>query len=333
LPLAPAQEAAPGPAKELQQLAPLIGNWAGNGVANFGPGAPPTKWQGRGTFRWCLDRHFVQEDFEITFEGVPVPMVFRSYLGWDREQERFVNLTVHNGGEVKLHDLTVLPDGTLLQLMRLHQNRTPYAERSLLKASGDTMTHSIDMLMHNGPSMQIVDGKFTKTDKAFDGNLDAKVFEGRQPGEPMQKLGRSAGTYAVQGTMRMAPAEPLMKITGVDTFRTVYEGTVLYGRTEGTAEGMPGTYQAEVFWAWDDVRRCFLGVYLSNMGEVGAMDGRFDKGGRLISTSAGTMMGEPLVNLMVMEFDDKGAAKGTHGHTILGAAPPYESFRATYTKK
>ncbi len=308
MPLALAQEGPPAPAPELQQLAPLIGNWAGGGTATFLPGAPPTKWQTRGSYRWCLDNHFVQEDFEITFEGSPAPMVIRGYPGWDREQQRYVNASVNNGGEVTLHEMNLLPDGTLLQFMQPNQEGVPHAQRSLFKVTGDTMTHSIDILMTTGPSLQIVDGKFTRTDKALDGRLDGKAFEGAAPGEAMGKFARMAGVYEVKGTMVMAPDQPPMAIKGQDTFRSVFGGTVAHGHTDGTAEGMPGEYHSEVFWGFDPQRHCVVSVYVSNMGEM-------------------------MVQRMIMEFDAKGGLLSAVSHSILGKAPPFESFRASYTRK
>ena len=46
-PFAVAQEGPPGPAPELQRLAPALGNWAGSGTAHMGPS--PTEWRARGS--------------------------------------------------------------------------------------------------------------------------------------------------------------------------------------------------------------------------------------------------------------------------------------------
>ncbi|MEO6593866.1 MAG: DUF1579 family protein [Planctomycetota bacterium] len=333
MPVVFAQEGPPSPAPELQKLAPLIGNWAGTGSATFGPGAPPTAWHARGTYRWCLDKHFVQEDFEITFEGLAAPLVFRAYFGWDRENQRYVNAAISNEGKAQLVEMKFLPDGTMVQVSLQSQEGMPYAERWRLKVEGDKLMHSIDLLMPEGPSMSIVDGHFKRVDAEYAGAFDTKVFEGAVADESIKKLTRSAGVYATQGTMVMAPGQPSMKISGTDTFRSVFGGTVFHGHTVGTAEGMPGEYHGEVFWAHDPMRRCIVGIYVSNMGEVMSMDAWFTADGKLISTSAGLMQGQPTVQSMVMEFDAKGVPTSAVGHAIIGTAAPFENFRANYTKK
>jgi hypothetical protein len=133
--------------------------------------------------------------------------------------------------------------------------------------------------------------------------------------------------------MVMMPGQPATKITGTDAFRTAYGGMVFVGTTVGAAEGMPGKYSAEVFWGHDAARDCLVGVYVSNMGEVMQMDSRWTADGRLLTTSNALFMGQPTVQRMLMEFDADGAAKGASCHSIAGTAAPFESFKATYTKK
>lgn len=331
-PRACAQQEPPGPAPELKRLEPLVGHWHGRGVMHE-PEAK-TAWTARGTYAWCLDGHFLQEDFRIEFEGNDVPLVFRAYLGWDREQRRYVNAVVNNGGQVQLHPLHWLPDGTMLQTMLQNQEGVPYAERSRLKVDGDVMTHTIDLLLADGSSLQIIDGRFERTaDGGFAGQFDASGWMGAKPADAVARLSRSAGRYAVEGHVVMGAGEPPMKITGADTFTPVFGGMVLHGHTEGEAEGMPGKYVGEVFWGHDAVRGCLTSVYLSNMGEVFTMDAWWGADGKLLSTSAGTWMGQPSVQRMVMEFAADGAAARAFSHTILGAGAPFQSFDATYTKQ
>ncbi len=332
VPAALAQEGPPGPAPELKKLEPMVGNWTGTGSFNQ-PGGKPSKWYARGTYRWALDGHFLQEDFSIVFEGQPAPLVFRAYLGWDRENKRYVNAVAMNAGEVSLHEVKLLPDGTLLQIMLQQQMGQPYAERSLLKVEGDKMTHSIDLLMSQGASITIIDGTFTRGGESFDGQFGAATWMGAKPHEAIGKLARSAGAYDVVGEMLMAAGQPPIGVTGVDTFRAVFGGTVLHGHTEGEAAGMPGKYVGEVFWGHDAAKNCLCAVYVSNMGEVMSLEGRWSGDGKLISTSSALWMGQPAVQRMLMEFDGAGAATRATGHTIHGVAPPFESFTATYTKK
>jgi hypothetical protein len=232
-----------------------------------------------------------------------------------------------------MHEMKLLPDGTLLQLMLQNQQGTPYAERSLMKVSGDTMTHTIDLLMPEGASLSLIDGKFTRGGDAVVVDGSGPTWMGAKQHESMAKLCRSAGVYTVAGEMVMAPGAPTMKIGGTDTFRALFGGTVFLGTTEGEAEGMPGKYVGEILYGHDPVRDCIVGVYVDNMGMVMEMESRWSADGKLIGISSGVYMGEPMVQRSVIVFDAAGAATSASSHTIQGTAAPLESFRATYRKK
>lgn len=327
-----AQDPVPGPAPDVAKFAPLLGSWSGTGTARFGPDAPTTKWTARGTYRWCLDAHWLQEDFTIDFEGMPTPLVMRGYYGFDRETGRHVVVNVTNNGVVQRNDLTFLPDGTMVQVLRMDEAGAPYCERSLFKLEGDEIVHSVDLLMPQGPSLTIVEGRMKRATEAFDGAWDTKPFQPGEIAEPVTRLARSAGTYDLAGEVLMAPGAPPMKIRGTDAFRPVFGGLVLHGTTTGSAEGVPGTYRGDVFWAFDKARKCLVAAYVSNMGEVATMDAWFVDG-KLVSTSHGTMRGTPMVQRMVMEMDAEGRPSRVLSHSCVGDKPPFESFRATYTKK
>jgi len=332
VPLA-AQQGPPAPAPELQKLAPLLGNWHGTGTANLAA-ATPTKWSARGTYRWCLDGHFLQEDFELSFEGRPVPLVFRAWLGWDRENRRYVNALANSSGEVALHPMTLQPDGTMVMLMLQAENGVPYAERSLFKVEGDKLVHSIDLLLPQGASKSVVDGFFTRGGDGFDGAFDGAPFA--QHADPMMmigRLGRSAGTYDLAGEVLMAPGAPMLKIHGKDTVRTLWQGAVVHMHSDGGAEGTPGEYHSDLVWGFDSLRKSLRGVYVSNTGAVGVMDGEFADDGSFVATTAGRQQGKPMAQRMIMQFDAKGAIVRGSGHTLLGTAAPIESYRGTYTRQ
>ena len=329
---APAICQEPTPAPELKVLAALEGNWAGEGTADFAPGAPPMPWRASGTYRWVLGGFFLQEDFEIRFEGIPTPMVFRGYLGWDAEGKRYVTVVANNAGEAAVHEMVMLRDGSMMQMMMQGNEGVPYAERSLLKIEGDTMTHSIDLLLDQGASRQMVDGKFRRVDAVHEGRFDVPTWNGAKPHADITRLARCAGSYTTKGEMVMAPGQPKMAIHGDDTFTAVFGGTLLFGETVGAAEGMPGEYRSHAFWGYDKRKGCARAVFVSNMGEVGEMEGRWvdDK---FVSTMAATLMGQPMVQRFVLEFDAGGAVTRGVGHTIVGIAPPFEGFAATYARK
>jgi len=339
LALAPgaAAQDAPRPAPELRQLQPFAGSWEGSG--DFHEPAPnggtqTTKWRASGSYEWCLDGFWLREDFRIDFDGMPVPMYHRSYLGWDGERRGFVKLAVSNAGEVALHDLSLLPDGSLLEMPLLHPEGAPMAMRSLFKVDGDTMVHTVDFLMPQGPALHAVDGRFRRLAKKPDAVPPQEAFMGMTPHAEMRKLAAWAGSYDVEGTMTMAPGAPPMQITGTDSYAIWFGGTVLCGLTEGAAEGMPRKYLNESFFAWDAKKGCLVCGFVSNMGEVGLLEQRFTKDGKaLVGTMAGTAQGEPVVQRGVAALDDKGRPASATCHMLSGTAAPLENFRATYTKR
>lgn len=327
--LVPAQEP-PKPAAELQQLAAFVGNWQGEGTMTE-PGNVVTKWKGIGTYQWALDGHFVREDFRIEFEGLPVPVVMHGYLGFDRENQRFVHLHVSSAGECNLHTMTVA-NGVTTSFSLHEQGGMAYSQRSVFAVKGDTLSHTVDLLLPQGPSLAMVAGSFRRGGDGFAGKFDSPAFNGATPHADLARLTKSAGDYKTEGQMVMAPGMPPIRIGGVDQFRPVFGGVIFHGHTEGAAEGMPGKYVGEVFWAHDPRRRSLVAVYLSNMGEIMSMDGRWTADGQLLSTANGLYMGKVMVQRMLMQFGSDGAAKSANAHTIVDTAAPYESFQAKYER-
>ena len=329
---APAQDGAPAPAAELKMLTPLVGNWHGGGSLHE-PGDRETRWKAGCSYRWVLDGHFLREDMRIAFDGMEGEVVAFAYLGWDREQRRFVRLMVTNSGKVQLHTLRVGADGRLTTLSLQRQGEQDYAERMAFVVKGDTLHHTVDLLLPDGPSVAIVDGTFQRGGEAVAVGLEAAPFLGGTPHPDQAKLVRSAGRYTTEGTFAMGPGQPAVKVHGTDDFRSGFGGLVLHGHTEGEAEGLPGNYVVEVFWAYDELRQCLVAHYLSNLGELMTMEGRWTKDGQLLATSHGLWNGEPMVQRMRMQFDASGFAVGANSDSIVGAGAPYESFRATYRRQ
>lgn len=329
---APAQDGVPAPAAELKVLAPLVGNWHGSGVLRE-PGDAETRWQAACSYRWVLDGHFLREDLRVEFVGVEDRLLAFAYLGWDRENRRFVRLGVTNTGLVQLHTLRAGADGTLTTLSLQRQHDQDYAERLSFSVKGDTLRHTVDLLLPEGASRTIVDGTFQRGGDAAEAGLDGAPFLGGTPHPDLARLVKAAGRYTTEGTFAMGPGQPNVKIAGTDDFRAGFGGLVLHGHTEGSAEGLPGHYVGEVFWAYDELRQCLVSHYLSNMGELMTMEGRWSQDGQLLATSHGLWNGEPMVQRMRMQFDAAGFAVGANSHSIVGTGAPYESFRASYRRQ
>lgn len=323
------------PAKERLKFGPLVGNWAGEGtVTEPGPSGPVTKaWTATGSYRWVMGGHWLQEDFTIHFAGMQTPLVFRSYWGWDRERGRYVGVAVSNEGGASVVEPAFLPDGTMVTIVPRVDHGMSFVERSTVAVAGDKMTMQMDLMLPQGDQLRMVSGAFQKVDKVPAPNADAAVFMGAPVREDMQKLGRIAGVYDVVGEMIPAPGAPSMTIRGTDTYTKLWQGSVVHVRTEGSADGAPDVYEMHAYFAWDGVADCMKLVFVSNMGEVGAMDCRWSGAVDLVSTMSGTWMGEPVSQHYVTTFDAAGRCRSAKGWTVLGTRDPMVSFRATYEPK
>ena len=319
-----------GPAPQVKKLESMVGNWAGEGTM-VEPNGVKTGWKGHGTYQWTLNGHWLREDFRFDFDGGDTPILFRSYIGWDATNERYVVVQGVNDGRVLMHEVTMLGDGTMLLYNRHDMPGAPMVERARTKFAGDEMTMSVDFLMPEGPMANVIDAKFTRTDKVYAAQFDLGGFMGAKPADELKKMAALNGVYETKGQMVMDPKAPAMKITGTDTFEDIWDGTIIHGRTDGVAEGSPMKYESHAFYGYDPKAKCVRSVFVDNMGMVGQMEGWF-MNDTFVSIQAGLNMGQPMTQRFVMWFAD-GAWTKVKGTTCAGAMEPFVSFDAAYSKK
>lgn len=319
---------------ELNRLRPLLGHWKGSGSASFAPGSPATQWEARGSYREALSGQFVREDFEIRFEGQPVPLVTRAYLGFDRERKAYVQVRANNAGKCELSDLTVVADGSVFSMSVGERGGVPFTERSAWRIEGDTLHLAVDLFLPSGPSVPVVNGRLARTDEAYEADFGASAFEATAPAEALKRLARIAGTYDLEGTVVTAPGAPPLSIRGVETFQSAFGGLILVGTSRGSAEGLPGQHEGVVFWGFDARTGSITSVYATNSGDVGGSQSRFTgDGNTLVSVHSSLRRGVPLSQRFVMHVDEHGVVKTVVGHSLLGDAPPLEGYRGNYVRR
>lgn len=329
-PFASAQE--PVPSAELKKLAPLVGAWTGKG--EFREPGQTSKWEATGGYAWVLDGFWLRGAFEIHFEGLPTPMYHEQYFGWDAERQGFVAVSFDNGGTVALNELQLSPDGAIVEMSLLHQPGLTLAQRSSIVVKGDTLLHTVDMLMPQGPALPLVDGTFTRAAKVPDVARPAAAIVPAPPNPALQKLAAWAGSYNLSGAMTVLPGTPPLRLQGTDTYTPLFSGLVVHAHTDGTVDGSPQKYQADTFYGWDPQKNCITSVMVSNMGECGTIDWRFAADGKAcIGTVAAPYQGQPTISRSIVDLDGKGQPTGVHVDTIVGTSPAYEGFRVTYQKK
>lgn len=318
------------PAKELAKFEPLIGNWSGGGKM-MEPGGASTNWTAQSTYQWALNKHFVQEDFIIKFEGMDAPMTFRNYLGWDRENQRYVSAMASNQGVCRLTDISFLADGSMMQMIIHRLEGVPYIERARSKVTDDSMSMHIEVMMQEGASVTMIDSTLKRSEDAIECDWGEDAWMGMTPNDHMKKLRVIRGQYEVKGEMVMAPGAPAMKITGSDRFMMIWDGNVMHGKTLGFSDDSPEVYESHAFWAWDEGRKCVSTVFVDSMGQIGQMDVRWVED-KLVSTSSALQMGMPTTQRFVLTLDRKGNLKSGVGHTCMGTVDPFVSFKANYVR-
>jgi hypothetical protein len=112
--------------------------------------------------------------------------------------------------------------------------------------------------------------------------------------------------------------------------RTLFDGAIVQTETKGSAEGMPGAYEAHGYIAWNAADKCYRIVMVSNMGEVMAGDGRFAGDDKLIQIFTGLRMGQPCVARSVLQLDQDGRPVKVKNHSCMGDAEPMCDFVGTY---
>jgi hypothetical protein len=324
-------QSTPKPPAELARLADRAGNWLGEGTMTE-PGDVVTKWTARGTSAWTLGDHWLREDLEITFEGLPTPYVQRSFLGWDRDDGGFIRVAITNAGLAQRQRVELGDDGALTVIAVQRQGGIAYAERVVQTKDGDALVHEVDLLMPRGPSLATAKGRLRKGGDGFAIDFAAPAFLGAQPHEALARLGRCAGAYDVASTVTTAPGSPV-KVQGVEAFASAFGGVVLRGTTSGTVEGLPIRYAGEVYWTRDPLAGRLAGHYLGDGGECMVFAAGWTQDGQLLSSFAGPFQGKWMLQRTLMQFAADGAAVGAVSHALFDVEAPAETFRAVYSRK
>ncbi|GAB4151807.1 MAG: hypothetical protein Fur0037_20530 [Planctomycetota bacterium] len=332
VPRAIAQQGPPRPSPELRKLEPIVGHWRGEGTALVDPMASPMKWTCVSANRWVLGGYWLESDIEISFEGMG-SMRTREYLGWDQENGRFVKVSVSNTGEVSLSTGGFKDDRTLFFFDPIRRGEAPfsvYVSRSITRLRDDESSFEVAFLTRDGVIAKGVQGVLRRVDSAAPSPIESA--QAMAPESPeMARLVKMVGEYDVEGRMQMMPGTEAVKVTGHDSLRSWFQGRILQFESRGTAEGMPGAYEAVGFYGWNAAERCYDFAMVSSMGEVGLMKASFAEDGTFVSTWNGTMMGTPVTSHSALRVGDDGKPTRLVSWSLLGSSKPYESFRAEYT--
>lgn len=322
-PLALPAQHEPKPAPQLDKLKPLAGHWEGSGTAVMQAGQPAAAWQARSIYQWVLGGFWLQCDTVVEFPFGA--MRLREYLGWDSENQRYVNLAVGNSGEAMLTTAHV-GDGEMVLMMHRVQGGQPEVERAATKFSKDKMDFTITFLAANGASREGVTGAMKRVEKVADMPALSTAGPLAPVAPQMAAIAKMAGVYEGKGEMVMAPGMAPMAIAGRDTMTSLFDGSVVMTETKGTA-GMP--YEAHGFHAWSQAHGCYRILSVDSMGMICEMDARLT-GDKMIATSQCLRMGQPCAARVIVTLDKDGKPSKIVSHSCMGEAPPMQDFTMTY---
>lgn len=323
----------PQPAKELARFERMVGEWDGKGTASMEPGAPAMPWTATMSVRKSLGGFFYEEDLTVRFEGMPAPLQMKEVFGWDAERQEYVKYVVGNGGEGHAPKVHWIDDDTCVELYTgFDMSGKPSLSRGTTHFSGDGFTYKSESLTGADPLRLNVEGRFTRAEHAAKAEITEASFMDTEPSPELARLQKALGTWKVAGTMIMEPGAPEMKISGTETMKTLWGGTVVQSIVVGDPDPAMGgaVYQGLSYMTYDPAKKCIVCFQADSMGMCGVSECRFE-GDDLVVTTAGPMMGKPTASRAIMHMDDKGITRVV-SHALSGTAAPYKGFDATYTR-
>lgn len=323
----------PGPPVELAKLERLLGHWEGRGTFTPVPGGESAPWTSTSSVRRAMNGFFLQEDLVIDLgPGAPSPIVFRSFHGYDRENRRYMTLSLGNVGPPSATEVHWADEDTMVSVEPSVEDGQVVVERWITWLEPDAIRFAGYRSLGVAEPYVHVEGRMTRAEKPVDEAVLAAARAFAPIGEEMTRLNRMAGTYRLRGTYRAAPETEAMEIAGTETFKPLYGGSALEVRVVGDELPGIGVYESWAGIGWDPAKGCYTNVYVNCLGEIGRSELRWE-GERLVGTHCGLSMGRPSVLRSVLELDAKGGLLRVQGHSLTGVHPPVISFDARYERR
>lgn len=337
VPFAAAQDMDMSPAKQLQKYAPMAGTWEGTGTVLNNPGGDVDNWTSKSSARWVLNGHFLREDLRIEFDSMPNPLEFTNLYGWDRENQRHVMIEVSNLGTAKIKDVYWMPDGKMVTADTTMMMGIPIVDRWVTEIGDGEISFTCHEAHGAGPFFELVTGTAKRTTNKHTAValLDA-AFAPQVVGPRAQKMSKLmplSGDYTMKGWIEMAPGTPKMKISGVESVRPIYDGSLLEVVMQGDPTEATGGfgYEGLAWYSWDDRDGCYKMTYANNMGELSEQNCR-QVSDKLIFTHEGLHMGQPTASRGVLTLTDDGSLNSFSSYALEADRAPRENFYATYVK-
>lgn len=338
-------QAPPGPAEQLGKLERLIGTWTGKGTVTMEPSAAATTWTATATCKKVLSGHFIRRDMVVKLgPEAPGDLRITSFLGWDREQSRYVAVGISNMGQAKLTELHWDGADTIVSCETGIVNGAFTVTRWTTQLGTDGFAIKGLRAVGGGEFFTHAEGKFRKSElnpieatgarAAGDAAIAAAPVAFVPVGEEMQQLHKIAGTYKVKGWFIMDAGMPKTDFTATEKIESILGGTIVEMTVKGDPiEGWPGIYEGWAALCWDPQQKRYHQVYLNNMGQVSSADGWFADDDTMVFMASGLEMGKPSAGRMTIKLGPNGAVKDGSAHGLMGTAAPMQTYGGTYEKQ
>lgn len=329
----------PTPAAELAKFKPLIGSWSGTGKATMAPGAPEMTWTSASTYKWVLADHFVQEDTKVTFAGGAMPaMIFRTFWGWDRNENKYVSYSIGNSGEMQAAATVAWTGSTLVSFSAMVEETGPSFHRSAVTVTGDSAKFNVQVANGAGPFNTMVEGELKKAESGYaisDAELKASMpgFAPEVSAE-MKKIASICGSYSMKGNMVPAPGAPPMDISAKESIQPIFGGAILEMRVHGDPIGGEDGFRYEglVFLGWNAKSGCYDEMYMNNVGDTMSMELRWVDDKHLVSMQAGLQYGTPVASQASVRLDESGSIVAATIDRMNNGSKAIRAFSGEYKK-
>ena len=320
----------PAPAPELKKYEVLAGAFTGEGTLRMTAGGEAMPWTSTSTGQWILGGHILEERMNVVVGGGAMVIEFRSFFGWDGETGRHVNLGVSNMGPVALDPVHFLSANEFVVVAARSEQGHPVADHGAYQFHKDGYTFALQRIDTAGKAFEHVRGTFkrVKTDAAS--HVAEASFQGEATGE-LTKLSRLLGSWNVTGKMIPVPGMTAIPISGKETSRLGFGGTVIVGHVNGDPiPGMGPAYEEWSFMTFDAEAKKYVHGYINNMGLIGVQNGQAVGDDVFVFTNAAPMMGSPSASRTTLDFSS--GSLQVASDRFSGAGPAVREFEGSYKR-
>lgn len=152
-----------------------------------------------------------------------------------------------------------------------------------------------------------------------------------KPAKELEKFSRLIGYWQGEGTSRSGPGTPMSKWTSSSHIRKVLDGHFLREDLRIDSDGWQTPLQFIQFYGYDQHKKRFIGIGISNMGSAELGEITFQDDNTMIQTSAKLKQGKRVVERWVTKFGDDGKISFV-GHEAIGDGDWFVHAQGTSTR-